>query len=348
MKAAQITTLRDQVQERRAAAIADFRHHRRPDLLLGDLRRVADQALRDLVRACPLPAGATLAAVGGYGRGELYPCSDVDLLILLPGRPSSEDETAIGQLVAALWDIGLEPGHSVRTIEDCEREADADITVETSLLESRWLAGSRTLMRRFESATRARLDPRRFFFAKRVEMQQRHARHQDTPYALEPNCKESPGGLRDLQVILWMARAAGFGRTWRQVAKAGLLTPSEARDLRRAEQAFKRLRIELHLLAGRREDRVLFDMQPALAQAYGIVDSDSRRASEILMQRYYWAARLVTQLNVILVQNIEERLFPRPAEDAQDIDEDFRAIHGRLDIIRDDAFERKPQLLLHD
>ena len=108
--------------------------------------------------------------------------------------------------------------------------------VETALLESRWLAGSRTLMKKFEAATQSRLDARAFFRAKRVEMQQRHARYQDTPYALEPNCKESPGGLRDLQVILWMARAAGFGENWRAVAQAGLLTSSEARDLRKAEQ----------------------------------------------------------------------------------------------------------------
>ena len=123
----------------------------------------------------------------------------------------------------------MEPGHSVRTIEDRQREAEADITVETAMLESRWLAGSRALMKKFDAATKARLDPRAFFRAKRVEMQQRHARYQDTPYALEPNCKESPGGLRDPQVILWMARAAGFGDNWRQVAQAGLLTPSEAR-----------------------------------------------------------------------------------------------------------------------
>ena len=217
--------------------------------------------------------------MGGYGRGELYPHSDVDLLILLPQAPSADDEAAIERLVAALWDLGLEPGHSVRTIEDCQREAEADITVETAMLESRWLAGSRALMKKFDAATKARLDPRAFFRAKRVEMQQRHARYQDTPYALEPNCKESPGGLRDLQVILWMARAAGFGDNWRQVAQAGLLTPSEARDLRKAEQAFKRLRIELHLLARRREDRVLFDLQPALAEIYRIHATATRRGA---------------------------------------------------------------------
>jgi len=341
-----LPALRDSMHAKRAAAIEAFRAHERPDTLLGDLRRIADQTLRELVRHCPLPEGAVLAAVGGYGRGELYPHSDVDLLVLLSRAPTPADECAIEKLVAALWDLGLEPGHSVRTIAQCEEEAQADITVETALLESRWLAGNRGLMKQFDAAMRARLDPHRFFRAKRVEMQQRHSRYQDTPYALEPNCKESPGGLRDLQVIMWMARAAGFGKSWREIARAGLLTASEARDLRRAEQAFKRLRIELHLMSARREDRVLFDLQPALAEVYGIKATATRRASELLMQRYYWAARLVTQLNTILVQNIEERLFPCPACDARDIDDDFRSLHGRLDLIRDDAFERNPTLLL--
>ncbi|ARP94277.1 [protein-PII] uridylyltransferase [Bordetella genomosp. 13] len=346
MNTIDLTPLKTRMQAARAEAIAEFRAHRRPDTLLTELRRIVDQTLRELVRLCPLPAGATLAAVGGYGRGELYPHSDVDLLILLPQAPAAEDEGAIERLVASLWDLGLEPGHSVRTIAECEQEAQADITVETALLESRWLAGSRSLMKRFDQAMHARLDSRAFFQAKRVEMQQRHARHRDSPYSLEPNCKESPGGLRDLQVILWMARAAELGGTWREVAQAGLLTPAEARDLRRAEQAFKRLRIELHLLTGRREDRVLFDLQPGLAEVYGIHGTATRRASELLMQRYYWAARLVTQLNVILVQNIEERLFPRPDEDSRPIDEDFRNLHDRLDIVRDDCFERNPTLLL--
>ncbi|MBO9353662.1 [protein-PII] uridylyltransferase [Bordetella petrii] len=338
--------LRRRLQAARATVIDQFRQHGRPDTLLSDLRRIVDQALRDLLKLHPLPAGATLAAVGGYGRGELYPHSDVDLLILLPHAPDPADARAIEALVAALWDLGLEPGHSVRTLADCEREAQADITVETALLESRWLAGSRALMKQFEAVIQAQLDAPAFFQAKRVEMQQRHARYQDTPYALEPNCKESPGGLRDLQVILWMARAAGFGSTWREVAQAGLLTPSEARDLRRAEQAFKRLRIELHLLTGRREDRVLFDLQPGLARVYGIQATATRRSSELLMQRYYWAARLVTQLNAILVPSIEERLFPRPDTEAREIDDDFRNLRGRLDIVRDDGFERKPTLLL--
>jgi len=351
MTTAHLATLRRQLRETREAAIARFRADHRSDALLAALRRAADQALRGLLRAWPLPAGAALAAVGGYGRGELYPASDVDLLILLPAPPDPAQTQIIERLVAALWDVGLEPGHSVRTIADCQREASADITVETALLESRWLAGSRRLMHSFQAAMQAQLDARRFFLAKRAEMRARHARYQDTPYALEPHCKESPGGLRDVQVILWMARAAGLGAEmatsrWRRIAASGLLTAEEARALRRAEQAFKRLRIELHLLAGRREDRLLFELQPALARAYGMTDTPNLRASERLMQRYYWAARLVTQLNLILVQNIEERLFATHGEKAIPLGADFRAVRGRLDVHDEDIFAREPSLLL--
>lgn len=341
-----LSSIKERLLARRTAAIASYREHRRPDDLLHELRLIVDQALRSLAKVCPLPADATLAAVGGYGRGELYPFSDVDLLLLLPQAASAEDEEKLAHWVAALWDIGLEPGHSVRTVEECCKEAASDITIETSMLESRFLLGSRSLMRRFEEAIQQQLDPRRFFQDKQLEMEQRHSRYQDTPYALEPNCKESPGGLRDLQVILWMAKAGGFGDNWRAIARNGLLTDTEARDLRRAELAFKELRIELHLIAGRREDRVLFDYQAKLAEAYGIGAHGMRRASEVLMQRYYWAARLVTQLNTILVLNIEQRLFPPIGQLSVPIDEDFSNENGRLAIRRHDAFERKPALLL--
>ncbi len=346
MSSTALAGIRAQMQADREAAIAAYRADHGAAKLLRALRRCADHALGALLQVCPLPKGAALAAVGGYGRGELYPYSDVDLLILLPVEPSPEDEAGLSALVAAMWDIGIEPGYSVRTIEQCVEEARGDITVETSLLETRWISGSRVLTQRFMQTMNDHLNARNFFQAKRAEMQQRHARHQETPYALEPNCKESPGGLRDLQVILWMARAAGFGHNWQEIARAGLLTAAEARDLKRAENAFRRLRIELHLLTRRREDRLLFDVQHTLAEVYGISATPVRRASEILMQRYYWAARLVTQLNILLVQNIEERLFPMHEEDALAIDEDFVRYQNRLDIRSDDLFERKPSLLL--
>ena len=344
--ASTIGELRQHFKTRRDALIQAYRHNLRPDTFLHGLRRLVDQVILDLLDQHPLPAGCALAAVGGYGRGELYPYSDVDILILLPDAPEGDTESAVSALLTALWDIGLEPGHSVRTVADCLREARADITVETALLEARWLAGSRTLMRRFTQSLQQALDPRDFYRAKLLEMQRRHMRFENTPYSLEPNCKESPGGLRDLQVILWMARAAGYGRTWKQVADAGLLNADEARQLRRAEQGFKRLRIELHLLARRREDRLLFDHQPTLAQVYGLQGAHGRRPSEMLMQRYYRGAKQVTQFNAILVQNIEERLFGTPNAPAETIDEDFVNRRGLLDLRLDDGFERKPTLLL--
>ena len=341
-----VAPLRQRLLDGRRDAIQLFRENRRPDALLQQLRRVADHALKELVGVCPLPPGAALVAVGGYGRGELYPYSDVDVLILLREPPNAESAVRLEAFVAAMWDLGIEPGHSVRTIEDCRNEAAGDVTVETSLLEARWLAGDRKLMPELHAAMAEQRDPRSFFQAKRAEMQQRHARFHDTAYALEPNCKESPGALRDLQVVLWMAQAAGMGMTWAQIARNEGLTAAELRALRRAEQAFKRLRIELHLLAGRREDRLLFDLQPTLAEIYGFEATKTRRPSELLMQRYYWAARVVCQLNVILIQTIEERLFPLPLDQYQRIDDDFRMVRGRLSICRDDGFDRNPALIL--
>lgn len=343
---ADLGLIRQALKDKREQALAMFRRKPNADRLVHELRRLTDDALRQLLRLYPLPKQAALAAVGGYGRGELYPYSDVDLLILLDKPPSALDEARLSELVAALWDLGIEPGYSVRTIDDCLNEAQSDITVQTCLLETRFISGRRSLINAFNKAMLSHLDPKAFYRAKLAEMRQRHTRYQETPYSLEPNCKESPGGLRDLQVIRWMAKAAGFGSSWAQIAKSGLLTAQEANELRRAESAFKRLRVELHLLAGRREDRLVFDMQHALAEVYGLQTTDTRRASEILMQRYYWAARLVTQLNTVLVQSIEENLFPVPDTAATPIDESFYDLNGRLDIQRSDLFENQPNEML--
>ncbi|MBV6272017.1 [protein-PII] uridylyltransferase [Alcaligenaceae bacterium CGII-47] len=341
-----LSNLRARHTERRAQLITAYRKHLRPETLLAALRRLADQLLRELITLHPVPEAATLAAVGGYGRGELYPHSDVDILILLDHSPDAQARAQIEALVAAMWDVGLEPGHSVRTLAECRHEASSDITVETSLLEARHLAGNKVLFQALQETMREHLDLQAFFLAKRAEMQQRHARHQDTPYALEPNCKEAPGGLRDLQVILWLARAAGLGSNWHEIAQTDLLTTTEFRALRRADVAFKRLRIELHLLTGRREDRVLFDLQPRLAEIYGFTSQGNRLASELLMQRYYWAARVVCQLNRLLIQSLEETVFPLPDQVEQHIDSDFCVRRSRLELRREDGFERNPALLL--
>lgn len=341
-----VTRLRKIWKDERAHAIQQFRDTSRADLLVKALRRITDRTLRELPRLVPLPEGAALVAVGGYGRGELYPHSDVDLLILLEHEPNVAEEEAIGQFVTALWDLGLEVGQSTRTVEQCLEEASRDITVQTALLEARFILGARTQYQRLNEHLARTLDPKQFYREKVAEMRRRHARYQDTPYALEPNCKESPGGLRDLQVILWIARAAGFGGSWREIARDGLLTHLEARQLQRSEAAFRRLRCELHLLSQRREDRIVFDVQNRLAEVYGFHAQGSRRASELLMQRYYWAAKLVTQLNTLLLQNIEERLFPLPDTAALAVHRHFRILHGRLDVLDPEIFAKQPSLLL--
>ena len=337
--------LRQQLRDERQVIIDAFNADGKPERLLTTLRQSVDRALALAWSEFGLPASAALVAVGGYGRGELFPYSDVDLLILLDAAPDVALQGILEELVQVLWDIGLEVGSSIRTVEECLTEAAADITVQTSLLEARLVTGNGTLFASLQRRCDAAMDPQAFFQAKILEMRQRHVKYEDTPYSLEPNCKESPGGLRDLQVILWVAKAAGLGDSWRALAERGLLTTTEAHQLFQKERAFKDIRIRLHIHARRREDRLVFDVQTAIAESFGFKTTDTRRASEYLMQRYYWAAKAVTQLNTILLQNIEAQLFPQPGC-PQPINERFNIVNGFIDIARDDTFDATPSAML--
>ncbi|MGA2552414.1 MAG: [protein-PII] uridylyltransferase [Burkholderiaceae bacterium] len=338
--------LRLQLLERRRRSIATFEAQGNTSGLLRALARDVDSVLAQCWRQWGMPAGAALVAVGGYGRGELFPYSDVDVLIVLRAPPDPILEGRIERLIGLFWDLGVELGHSVRTLAECGLEAERDITVQTSLLEARYVAGSRELFARLAEQVRENLDPRQFFRAKSLELQQRHARYHETAFALEPNCKESPGGLRDLQVILWISRAAGLGRSWAELAQGGLLTPVEARLLRRNELLLKLIRIRLHLIAGRREDRLVFDVQTTLAEMFGFRPIGVRRASEVLMQRYYWAAKTVTQLNDIVLQNIETRLFPAELGEPVQLNARFQIQGKLLDITYEEVFQNTPSALL--
>jgi [protein-PII] uridylyltransferase len=234
----------------------------------------------------------------------------------------------------------------VRTVKACVDTAAADITIQTTLLEARYLAGSRRLFLGLQAALDELLDPVAFLKAKTLEQEQRHAKHQDSPYSLEPNLKEAPGGLRDLQTVQWVARASGLGRSWNDLVGQGLLERHEARQLARTEAAFQDLRIRLHYLAGRREDRVVFDFQNALAAQFGDVDSPDRRASEAMMQRYYRAAKTVTQLNAILLQNLRARLLPQPGEAPRALNERFRIRGELLEVAEEGLFEAQPTAIL--
>jgi [protein-PII] uridylyltransferase len=336
---------REKLKRERAAIRGHF--FARPDTpaLLRALARLADGIVLEVWRALRLPSDFALIAVGGYGRGELFPHSDVDVVVLLPEAHDPAHDEVLGNFITTLWDVGLEIGHAVRTVAECESEMAADATVRTSLLEHRHLAGSKRLFGEFACAFAATLDVRAFYAAKTLEQQQRHLKHHDAAYNLEPNVKESPGGLRDLHTVIWIARAAGLGRTWRELARDGLMTMAEARAVSRQERLIGGLRARLHYLAERREDRLIFDQQAALAAQLGLVDTPARRGSEQLMQRYYRAAKLVRQINTILLQNLHARLYPA-ATAAIPIDAEFQRVDELLDIREADLFARRPEAML--
>ena len=332
---------------------------------LQQLARLTDDTLRQLWTIAGFGSGFALIAVGGYGRGELFPHSDVDVLVLLPdGVVPDGDETLKNRLeafIGSCWDVGLEIGSSVRTAAECVEEAGRDVTVQTSLLECRLIVGTRQPFSRLVQQLGEVMDPKAFFVAKTLEMRQRHTKYENTPYSLEPNCKESPGGLRDLQVILWVAKAAGLGRSWDELARKGLATPLEVRQIKANEALLGLIRARLHLLAHRREDRLVFDLQTAVAESFGYKSQlpapdtrpskaarTTRRASEELMRRYYWAAKAVTQLNQILLLNIEERLNSDEIgpEALRPINERFFDKAGMLEVASDNLYIRQPHAIL--
>ncbi|GAB2577277.1 [protein-PII] uridylyltransferase [Ramlibacter solisilvae] len=354
-----VQALRDDYRARREALLDSLKAQgsstRGIHTLLQQLAREADATLRKLWDAASFPADFALLGVGGYGRGELFPHSDVDVLVLLPDGSGADHDEELKRKIEAFigncWDAGLEIGSSVRTVAECVVQAEADVTVQTSLLESRLVAGDAKLYASFRQQFEATIDPKAYFVAKTLEMRQRHTKFENTPYALEPNCKESPGGLRDLQVILWVAKAAGLGKSWDELARKGLATAFEARQIKRNEALLSLIRARLHVIAKRREDRLVFDLQTAVAESFGYANRVNiggrmvTRASEVLMKRYYWAAKAVTQLNQILLLNIEESLNPS-AHEPQPINERFAIKAGMIEVTSDDLYLKNPHAIL--
>jgi [protein-PII] uridylyltransferase len=337
--------LRERLKSGRAALAAAYLKKPEVNLYLTHHAALVDGVLSEISTRLELPASFCLAAVGGYGRGELFPGSDVDVLQLLPHEPTAEQQTVLESWVQACWDVGLEIGHSVRTIDNCIAEADADITVETNQLEARFIWGAATLFDAFKRRFQARFNAQHFFEGKLAEQQARHARFDDSAYKLEPNLKDSPGGLRDLHTIHWIAQACGITDGWNGLARAGLLTRTEARRIANVESALSALRIHLHLLAQRREDRLAFDYQTELAAQLGLTATAHKRAGEHLMQGYYRGAKLVQGANDILIQSLRVRLFPVAAP-PEPIDEDFQVRANLLEAQATDLFKRKPDALL--
>ncbi len=317
--------------------------------LVRDRARLVDIALKAawIRHAGPFAEDLALIAVGGYGRGELHPCSDIDIMVLLPKSDSADWQPDIEKFLTLLWDIGLEVGHSVRSIDDCQRESLADISVATTLFEARLLAGPESLF----AGMRRALAPDRlwtsedFFEAKVREQTDRHHRYFDTAYNLEPNVKSSPGGLRDIQTIGWVAKRHFGTDTLDELVAHGFLTREELRKLKAGQSFLWKVRFGLHMLTGRREDRLLFDYQIKLAKLFGYEDASFTLAVEQLMQKYYRTVMDVSLLNEMLLQLFREAILTQSGAPLP-INARFQIRNDYLEVTNPEVFVRFPSALL--
>jgi len=291
----------------------------------------------------------SLIAVGGYGRGELHPRSDVDLLILRAEHLPDPLLDRLQRFVGLLWDLGLPVGHSVRTLQECVAEAQADVTVMTNLLESRLLAGeTRAFTRLTEAIGPEHIWPAAAFFeAKMAEQRRRHHKFGDSAYKLEPNVKEGPGGLRDIQTVAWVAQRHLGVRRLHELVPRNFLTEDEYADLMEGRAWLWRVRFALHLLTGRAEERLLFEYQPELARQFGYHDSEHDLAVEQFMQRHFRTVTDIERLSEMLLQHEEEELLASDEGAAPiPINRRFQVYKGFLETTGADVFRRYPSALL--
>ena len=294
-----------------------------------------------------LPAAA-LVAVGGYGRGELHPHSDVDLQILLEADQRAVAEEPLSAFLTLLWDLGLDVGHSVRTVAECVQEAEDDITVISNLMESRRLAGPQELVTAMQAAVAPdRIWPaRNFFEAKLREQHTRHLRYDDTAYNLEPNIKGSPGGLRDIQMIIWVTQRHFGTSRLSELVEHGFLSPGQLRLLQQGREYLWRIRFALHILTGRGEDRLLFEYQTKIARLFSYKDASYMLAVEQMMQRYYRTVMDLSRLNEMLLQRFQEEILMNPEVEPTELTDRFQAKNGFLQISAEDIFADEPSALL--
>ena len=293
--------------------------------------------------------GLALVAVGGYGRGELLPHSDIDLLLLHDGAALERSKSALEQFLAFLWDMKLEVGSSVRSVKDCGKLASGDITIMTTLLEARQLMGDAALFQQMQAA----LAPERvwpvakFYQAKVEEQRKRHAKYDDTGYKLEPNVKEGPGALRDIHTIAWVAKRHFGAQTLHELKEKGFLTAQEAADLFAGQDFLWRVRFAIHMLTGRKEDRLLFDHQIRIAGLFGYVDNDKNRAVEQFMQLYYRTIKSLLCLNDVLLQLFDEAILHDPESGrVKPVNARFQVRGGYIEARSHDVFRRNPYALI--
>lgn len=292
---------------------------------------------------------AALIAVGGYGRGELHPFSDVDILLLFEKDNIDDYREPLEGFLTLCWDIGLDIGHSVRTLRECVEYAKDDITVATNLMECRSIVGSPHLCEYLREAVAPDyIWPADVFFqAKLDEQRKRHDKHNNTEYNLEPNVKNAPGGLRDIQTISWVAKRFFGVRTLKQLEGTNFFTEREFAILQSGEEFLWKVRYGLHKLAGRAEERLLFDYQRELAKQFGYSDSPKRLAVEQFMHWYYRVVLSLRELNDVLLQYLEEVILKKGVEQTVTvINERFQARDNYIEVTSDQVFEQTPSALM--
>lgn len=335
-----------------AELIERFKEGRDIRLLVREWADAIDEVLRHAWVNLGLDQYTDLAllAVGGYGRAELHPASDVDVLILHDGTelPVGAEE-AVSQFITHLWDLGLDIGSSVRSLSDCVRLATEDITIATNIMESRTLVGDERLRRDMQRLTGPdRLWPgKAFFIAKRDEQIARHAKHNNTEYNLEPDLKNAPGGLRDIQTIGWVAKRHFGADTLRDLVAHGFITEAEFGELDDCQCVLWRIRFALFIVSGRSDTRVLFDYQRRMAELFGYGDNHANRGVEQLMQDYYRAAMRISMLNEMLLRYFDEAILGED-ENATVValNSRFQLRNGIIEVTAEDVFRRYPSALL--
>lgn len=291
----------------------------------------------------------SLIAVGGYGRAELHPHSDIDILILLDNKAGKKYDDNLQSFVTFLWDIGLEIGSSVRTVKECAKFAKSDITIATNLIESRTLCGQRVLLEELNKLA----SPKKiwkltdFFKAKWEEQRERHEKYNDNESDLEPNIKNSPGGLRDIQMINWVAKRYFGVKTLRQLEGKDFFTEHEFGVLRKGEDFLWKVRYGVHLLAGRADERLLFEYQRELAKQFGYEDSEKGLAVEQFMGKYYRTVMALRELNDVLLHYLSEVIFnPKSKGRIKPINERFQLRNNYIEVTRETIFDEYPCALL--
>jgi len=311
---------------------------------------VVDHVLKQLwVQAGDTLKGCALVAVGGYGRGELHPASDIDITILLPKKNNPALTENVSNWMTKLWDLNLDIGHSVRTVADSARTAKKDLTVITNLMESRLLCGEAALFEELQSliTPEKMWSADKFYQAKMEEQEERYARFHTNAYRLEPNVKESQGGLRDLQTIAWVSQRVFGTHDLAPLVSNGLLEQEELDTLEEGIELLWRIRYLLHHETGRHEDRLLFDHQRSIAHEFGYTDDDNNLSIETLMQRFYRTVMALQRLNEILLQGLGGIISGvTAASTVVPVNSRFQLRNGFLEVTHDDVFTHKHSALL--